>query len=34
MWAESRGVPGEGSTFFMELPIECKIAEPAEELVR
>ncbi|RJP53140.1 MAG: GAF domain-containing protein [Anaerolineaceae bacterium] len=28
LWAESTGVPGEGSTFFVELPIEAQIAEP------
>jgi hypothetical protein len=26
LWAESTGVPGEGSTFFIELPLE-RIAE-------
>ncbi len=27
LWAESTGVEGEGSTFFIELPIETKIVE-------
>ncbi|MEW5939127.1 MAG: ATP-binding protein, partial [Chloroflexota bacterium] len=30
LWAESVGVPGKGSTFFVELPIEARLAEPAE----
>jgi signal transduction histidine kinase/putative methionine-R-sulfoxide reductase with GAF domain len=34
MWAESSGVPGEGSTFYVELPIECKILEPIEQRTR
>ncbi len=34
MWAESMGIPGEGTTLYVELPIECKILEPIEELVR
>jgi signal transduction histidine kinase len=28
LWAESNGVAGEGSTFFVELPLEAKIVEP------
>jgi signal transduction histidine kinase len=28
LWAESTGTPGEGSTFFVELPLEAKIVEP------
>jgi signal transduction histidine kinase len=24
LWAESSGVPGEGSTFFVELPLEAQ----------
>ncbi len=31
LWAESTGVAGEGSTFFVELPVEAKLAEPAEK---
>jgi signal transduction histidine kinase len=34
LWAESSGVPGEGSTFYVELPIEAKITEPVEKLTR
>ena len=30
LWAESTGVPGEGSTFFVELPIDARITEPIE----
>jgi signal transduction histidine kinase len=30
LWAESSGVPGEGTTFFVELPLEAKITEPEE----
>jgi signal transduction histidine kinase len=30
LWAESRGVEGEGTTFFVELPVEAKIVEPTE----
>jgi signal transduction histidine kinase len=30
LWAESMGVPGEGSTFFVELPLEARITEPIE----
>jgi len=29
IWAESTGVPGEGATFYVELPIEARITEPA-----
>ncbi len=25
MWAESSGIPGEGSTFYVELPLEARI---------
>ena len=28
LWAESTGVEGEGSTFYVFLPIEAKVAEP------
>ncbi len=34
MWAESAGVPGEGSTFYVELPLEAKIAIPVEKVAR
>ena len=30
LWAESTGIPGEGSTFFVELPIEARISETVE----
>jgi signal transduction histidine kinase len=33
LWAESTGVPGEGSTFFVELPIEARISEVVEKQV-
>ena len=31
LWAESSGVSGEGSTFYVELPIEARITEPIEK---
>ncbi len=31
IWAESTGVSGEGATFFVELPLEAKLAEPIEK---
>ena len=31
LWAESSGVPGEGSIFYVELPIEARITEPIEK---
>ena len=31
LWAESTGVEGEGSTFFIELPIEARITEVIEK---
>jgi signal transduction histidine kinase/HAMP domain-containing protein len=31
MWAESTGIPGEGSTFQVELPIEANMTEPIEK---
>jgi signal transduction histidine kinase len=34
LWAESTGIAGDGSTFFVELPIEARIAEPAERTER
>jgi hypothetical protein len=30
MWVESTGVSGEGSTFYVELPLEAHIVEPNE----
>ncbi|MCC6300206.1 MAG: GAF domain-containing protein [Anaerolineales bacterium] len=34
LWAESAGVEGEGSTFFVELPVEARITEVIEKLER
>jgi PAS domain S-box-containing protein len=31
LWADSTGVSGEGSTFFVELPIEARIADVVEK---
>jgi signal transduction histidine kinase len=31
LWAESTGVEGEGSTFFVELPVEARITEVIEK---
>jgi len=31
LWAESNGINGEGSIFFVELPYEAKLSEPAEK---
>jgi signal transduction histidine kinase len=31
MWVESIGIDGEGSTFFVELPLEAKLTQPAEK---
>jgi signal transduction histidine kinase len=31
LWAESTGVSGEGSTFYIDLPLIAKIAEPIEK---
>jgi signal transduction histidine kinase len=31
LWAESTGVEGEGSTFFVELPVEARITEVMEK---
>jgi len=31
LWVESTGVDGEGSTFFVELPLEAKLTQPAEK---
>jgi signal transduction histidine kinase/HAMP domain-containing protein len=30
LWAESSGVAGEGSTFFVEMPLQARITEPIE----
>jgi PAS domain S-box-containing protein len=32
LWAESSGMPGEGSTFHIELPVKAKITEPVEKV--
>ncbi len=34
LWAESAGIPGQGATFYIELPIEAKIIEPIEKTVK
>jgi signal transduction histidine kinase len=34
LWAESTGNPGEGSTFFVELPVEARITETVEKQVK
>jgi len=31
LWAESTGVPGEGSTFYVEMPVEARITEVIEK---
>ena len=31
LWAESTGVEGEGSTFFVELPVEARVTEVVEK---
>jgi signal transduction histidine kinase len=31
LWAESTGIPGEGSTFFVELPVEARITDIIEK---
>lgn len=31
LWAESAGIPGEGSTFFVEMPLEARITEIVEK---
>jgi len=31
LWVESAGIDGEGSTFFIELPLEAKLTQPAEK---
>ncbi|MBI5352766.1 MAG: GAF domain-containing sensor histidine kinase [Chloroflexi bacterium] len=31
LWAESNGINGEGSIFFVELPYEAKLSEPEEK---
>ncbi len=32
LWAESSGVPGEGSTFYVELPLVARIADVVEKM--
>jgi len=32
LWAESTGVPGEGSVFYVEIPLEARITEPIEKV--
>ena len=34
LWAESSGIPGEGSVFIVELPVEARITEIIEKQVR
>jgi signal transduction histidine kinase len=34
LWAESTGIPGEGSTFFIEMHLVAKIAEVIEKTVK
>ncbi len=34
LWAESAGIPGQGATFYIELPIEAKITEPIEKTAK
>jgi signal transduction histidine kinase len=34
LWAESTGVNGEGSVFFVELPVEARITEVIEKQTR
>lgn len=34
LWAESTGIPGAGSVFYIELPMEAKLAEPIEKQER
>ena len=31
MWAESTGIPGQGTSLFVELPFEARITEPVEK---
>ncbi|HVN16702.1 MAG TPA: PAS domain S-box protein [Anaerolineales bacterium] len=31
LWVESSGIPGEGSTFYVELPLEARITEVVEK---
>lgn len=31
LWAESDGIPGEGSTFFVEMPLEARVTEVVEK---
>jgi signal transduction histidine kinase len=32
LWAESTGISGEGSTFFVELPLQARITEAIEKM--
>ena len=32
LWAESTGIPGEGSTFFVEMPVEARLTEIVEKM--
>ncbi len=34
MWAESNGIPGEGTTMYVELPIEARLTETIEKTTR
>ncbi|MGB8984079.1 MAG: GAF domain-containing protein, partial [Anaerolineales bacterium] len=34
LWAESTGIPGDGSTFLVELPVEARITETVEKQVK
>lgn len=34
LWAESAGIPGLGSTFYIELPVEAKITESIEKTAK
>jgi signal transduction histidine kinase len=34
LWAESAGIPGQGSTFYVELPVEAKITEPIDKTAK
>jgi signal transduction histidine kinase len=31
LWAESTGIEGEGTTFFVEMPLEARITEVIEK---
>jgi signal transduction histidine kinase len=34
LWVESAGIPGQGSTFYVELPVEAKITEPIDKTAK